>query len=248
MNRAAELIAALRDSDEGARFQAARELVRLGPRAAEAVPALVQALLDPSGPVVDSVMWALEATGAAGLDATMAALASNDPRLRALCARSLGRYGTHMAKRFHALRRCLDDPAAEVRDAAAIALAEVLKRHMEAVQAVPGLEVERVGSVLIQRFLVGLESPVASKRAWAAHELGMLGVLFGSPQTDRLAEIATRDPDEKPRHDAFWALGWLCRGGSNEARAELERLAGLPGRCGEDARSTLEWSLDTHDS
>ena len=58
-----ELRQGLRASHPGERERAARRLGQLGPKAAEAVPTLIRAMKDASGPVRNAAVWALAAIG-----------------------------------------------------------------------------------------------------------------------------------------------------------------------------------------
>lgn len=105
------------DSDRDVRSACARSLGRLG--AAEAVPALVTALVERRVPDAAAAQ-ALLALGSAAVPELLALLASEDPDVRAHAVELVGLLGD--ASHAEALIRSLHDTSAEVRGRAALAL------------------------------------------------------------------------------------------------------------------------------
>src|SRR5262245_53462906 len=123
-----DLIAALKDSDEGVRAKAAEALWALGPEAREAVPALTLLLQDASAGVRLNAAGALGDIGPDALPALPAlrkALWDRDPYVRAQAATAVGRFGTAALAAVPDLVGALRDGAKAVRVAALYALAEI---------------------------------------------------------------------------------------------------------------------------
>ena len=123
---ARQLALVLRDPAPSVGVQAAGFLSRIGPKAAEAVSALSDGVLDASN---SDLRWvcalALGRIGAAALAATsplIFALKDEDPVVRAAAAVALGRIGNDSALVRQALSAASQDPDAEVRYAAQKAL------------------------------------------------------------------------------------------------------------------------------
>jgi HEAT repeat protein len=111
------LIDALRAPDFEVRFYAVRDLRRIGPAAAAAVPALVAADVP-----VGERLAALANIGEKGLPPLLQALSDKDTRVRAQAASSLGHRAVRGKAAVAALSRALEDNDAEVRAAAAMSL------------------------------------------------------------------------------------------------------------------------------
>jgi HEAT repeat protein len=106
------------------RSQAARALGALGESAAPAAPHLVQALCDPDPFVVRAATDALCRIGSSATAPLLVALECNDPKWRHQAAIALSRIGPTDAAAVKAIVKALrDDPVAEVRRRAAMALA-----------------------------------------------------------------------------------------------------------------------------
>lgn len=242
-----ELLDRLGHRDERERFTAVRALVGLGAAASPACPELIQMLLDDSGPVVDSAMWALESSGEAGVTALLHALERGAPELRARAACALGRYGSEPERRLRALTKSLEDEDPDVQTAATWALSELFKRHESEVRQVLGSALPELLAELIRRFTGDLGSDLSSERSWAAHELGMLGCHASAP-VHLLVGIAREDEDQAVRENAFWALGFLVKGGSQIARQALNALLEEPSDVAQRAKHTLSWATSKADS
>jgi HEAT repeat protein len=117
---------ALAQGDAGQRALAGLGLKYLGPQAAPAVPALLEAVRkDPSAEVRVSAVIALGATGHADGEVVQVladALKDTDPTVRKEAAESLGRFGEKSKGAIPALLACLQDSEPRVRGEAAEAL------------------------------------------------------------------------------------------------------------------------------
>jgi HEAT repeat protein len=123
-----ELIRLLDDPDPVIRWNAARTLGKIGPKAKDAVPHLVKALGQADVAVREH---AAEALGDIGPEAQAAipdlirVLDDKEPKVRRDAARSLGLMGTVARSAVPALKGLLKDPQEMVRDAAQKALYKV---------------------------------------------------------------------------------------------------------------------------
>ena len=131
------LIEALRDPDPGMRWRAAEALRHIGPSAAAAAPALVEAALrDPNEDVCEA---ATEALGQTSIPVPALIEALRDPdagvRLRAARVLSRIRWGPNTVG---ALIEALDDPEEDVRKAAEETLNARAEQMEEALGLQPG--------------------------------------------------------------------------------------------------------------
>jgi len=107
------------------RTAAARSLAGLGPRAREAIPALLEALGRPTAGIEfqRAVSQAIQAIGAAALPELLMALKSSDSQTRACAAKALEKIGPSAEGAVQALANVVEaDPNYEVRASAASAL------------------------------------------------------------------------------------------------------------------------------
>jgi serine/threonine-protein kinase len=208
----------------------------LAARAVEALvavgtPAARAALLDAlrSDPGSASLVWAAARLGIAGAAPILArhlpAAGGGTDAFRSQAACALGLTGA--SDHAGALRALLDDASADVRDAAAFALARVGDRA-----AVSGL--------------LGMATSEKDRRGVAAWALATLGARAAAPRLRaHLASLARARPEAGPkgplaasgrlpgeRSDVrlamiCWALAEL---GAREAAADIERLVAQPGR------------------
>ncbi|MBI2923455.1 MAG: HEAT repeat domain-containing protein [Planctomycetes bacterium] len=128
------LVSRLGSADAVERCNAAKELEKLGPKAAEAMPALVKALGDSNEGVRRAALHAI--ADVSGDDPGTAAelMTSSDPERRRQAVAILGMMRSASRKALPALVKALDDPEARVRVAAA--------------QAVVGIGLPAVPSIL----------------------------------------------------------------------------------------------------
>jgi HEAT repeat protein len=150
------LVGALRDREAG--WRAVFVLGEIGPRAAPAVPALVEVLKREQvfrplrNPPASAV--ALGRIGPAAAPALAALLREPEPRVRAGAVIALGQIGGEAPGKIPALRTALADPEPEVRRAAALALCGL------------GLDASSVKPVLTE--MVGDEDIFVSSAAMSA--------------------------------------------------------------------------------
>ena len=110
------------------RTAAAHALAALGPRATEAVPALLDAMSRPAAGIEFDVAVdrAIKAIGPAAVPGLAAALKSDDPTTRSCAAAALGKLGPHAAAAVGDLIAALErDPRSAVRSTAAWALGAI---------------------------------------------------------------------------------------------------------------------------
>jgi HEAT repeat protein len=136
--KVAELIKNLDDRDAQIRHQAVKSLGDMGPKAKEAVPALIKTFGDP-----ELRTYAFRALGAIGREAKetvpalIKTLAGPDANVRQGAARALGQIGPKAKDAVPELIRLLGDPDAGVRRGAATALGQI---GPESKLAIPELE------------------------------------------------------------------------------------------------------------
>lgn len=173
------------------RIQAAALLGRLGPDAAPAVPALVEAL------------------------------ASKDKGLRGMAAIALGRIGEAARDAIVPLDRALRDPDVRVRVAAALAiygitgesaaptrvLFETLAHHDPDVRAMVAEAFEQLGTPIVGFLVLSLENEDETTRVRAAKTLGAMGPAAEEARAALLK--ALDDKSEAVREAAGDALGKL---------------------------------------
>ncbi len=188
------------------RHFATRLLYRLGPEAAEAVPALTEALQEPVSDANDAAFrvetqMALAAIGPAAAPAVqelIKSLDSDDSDIRGTACYALGKIGAEAANAVGPLRDCLQhlDPA----ESGPVwwALLQIRPDDREIIQAIA------------PRLIAALEQPSALVRAEAAAALGNLGedALPALPRLKQLQE----DPDPMVREAAGQAVRKLEAG------------------------------------
>lgn len=192
---------ALADSSMSVRFQAARSLGRIGPKAGIACTALISLLKDEDESVRKE---AIEALGNVRGDAvqTVAGLVQvlDDPSpvLKAAAAKELGELGEAAKSAIPALAPLLQDREDEVRDAVAEALGQIGNLDDEAAD----------------ELIEGLESPDSMVRAQTAEALGTIGEC--ALETAPALVEALSDRNDMVRAKAVEALGRI-----GEAVADL---------------------------
>lgn len=130
------LIEALRSPDFSVRKTAVDALGAVGPDAAPAVPALIARLADEHEGVLNRALQALPRIGAAAVPALVDALENGDPRIRLGAAEVLGRIGPSAAAAADRLEKSrADDPDAQVRRYAALALSALRPGEAEGIAA-----------------------------------------------------------------------------------------------------------------
>jgi HEAT repeat protein len=187
------LEAALADADPGVRWHAAAAFVRLGPRGAAAVPALLEAMRDPEWNVRNAAGRALEeAVRPEHAERLTAGLVPPDVETRYHVARALARLGPAAARAVPVLRDTLADADAEVRMEAVWALAAI---GPAAANALPDL----------LRALGDADPQVRAGAAWALAHVG------AGRDAAAALEPLVRDPDRDVREAAAAARLRLAR-------------------------------------
>ena len=133
----AALIAQLRDGEPADCRVAARILARLGPEAAPAVPALIEAIDRLEYP--SCMGEALGRIGPAAIPALLEAIKGGSEAVRAECARALGAMGPKAKAALAAVRGLLEDPSRHVRYQATEAMARIAPGDPGVVEALIGL-------------------------------------------------------------------------------------------------------------
>jgi HEAT repeat protein len=114
-----------RDAQASIRGVAAVRLGKLGPSAAGAAPALAEALADRDEGVRRKAADALAALGAAAVTPAVGKLEAADAGVRRLAVFVLGKLGTTAKPALDALRKRLQDPDAEVKQLAELAIRRI---------------------------------------------------------------------------------------------------------------------------
>ncbi|MCI0458601.1 MAG: HEAT repeat domain-containing protein [Gemmataceae bacterium] len=207
-----ELVKQLRHQDTEVRVAAAAALADLGPKAAGAVPALVEGLHALNEDVRLNAALALAAVGKPAVPALVKALGSPENEVRFYAALALGQIGPAARESAPALVRVLADPDEDVRRKAAGALGEVGGQAEEVVPALVKLFHEdpdvadaaaeaagRFGKAAAPALLKALEDP--KTRHSALRALTSLGADARSalPLLRRLLAEESHNPDESER-------------------------------------------------
>jgi len=191
-----DLINALRDKRPPIRQGAALTLCEMGARAADSIPAVVEALRDHPDELDLYPIWKF---GAAGAPALLRAMTDTDPGIRLTALQALGRIQPIPREAFLAFVEGLNDKDTRVRNAAAVALTE------KGPDAVPTL-------------MMTLEDPDVLKRRAAADALGFIGP--SARKALPTLRRALEDPDAGVRKRSAYAIGQLGR----DARSATEDL------------------------
>lgn len=199
----AELVAALESPDENVRFEAAWSLARLGPRAKEAVPALVQAMRKDAGGSEMSVD-ALTRIGTPAVPALLVLLDDHDEEVARAARDALWRMGPPAAEAAPAVlerfRRGVEDP-----------FRTWFSRHQfcgfvmtfEGDSLVDFLAA--VGPRAVPALSLALRDENRAVRGAAAYALAEMGPA-ARPALPALLEALRRENKRKPPDDAAWGL------------------------------------------
>ncbi len=186
---------------EQVRPLAARALGRLGPQAAEAVPALVQVLPQSEPATQREVLYALGSIGAPAAPAVpqmMRLLQSDDSQVRYAAVFALGRIGPPAGAAVPALREGLKDKDDFFRMTSAWSLARIMPGNAQ------------VAELTVPLLLAALEHDRVFVRVEAADALGRLGPA-ARPAAERLRRVATEDENELVQRTAGAALAKIIR-------------------------------------
>lgn len=213
-----QLIAALNDKSDVIRREAIAALRQIGPRAASAVPALLQCLKDPNPAVSIDSLWALTAiapaTSAPALVPTMLPLLSSPiPQMRFTACYAVGSLGPAAKDAVPLLEKNLGEPDQFLQMASAWALVRIQPDKSEVVEE------------CIDSLLRGLKMPDPRVQSEAAATLGMLG-----PRAQRSVPALTearQDPDEgvrKAAGEALDAIGAQTKDQADSAPQQKRRV------------------------
>jgi CubicO group peptidase (beta-lactamase class C family) len=212
-------ISGLRDPDSDVRRDAAEALARLGPRAVEAVPALVAALKDPDMGVRWHSAAALGTMGTGAVEPLVQALRGADPMAREGAALALGSMGPGAGGALHPLVDALRDPDASVREkaaealgmlgpgaaAAAPALVRLLSDTDPYVEGKTAEALGRIGREVVPALTLALQDRERTVRWCAAIALGRIGP--AAREAVPALTKALQDSDENVRWCSVIALG-----------------------------------------
>ena len=209
----------LGDADADVRWAAVGALSRIGPAAADAVPALIEALRDTTEVIGKAAAEALGRIGPAAVDgvpALIAALSDDNEAIRVAAVGALGRIGPAAADAVPALIEALSDDNDAIRVAAAKALSRI---GLAAGDAVPAL-------------IEALRDAHAGVRKAAAEALGWIGPAAGDA-VPALIE-ALRDANAGVHVAAAKALSRIGPAAADVIPALIEALR--------DANAGVRWS------
>ncbi len=219
---AGNALAGLRDEEPRHRVVAARTLAARGKGAASAVPALFEALGDPSENVrwaAAQALWKIEPPADVALAPLVAALPNPDPYVRGFAAWTLGNFGEAAKDAVPALIETVRAEEKEGRGAAILALArigpsaraaapaliEALRSPRGPRRADAARALGRIGAPeAVPALMAALKDDSDHVRVRAARALGKLGPA-AAPAVDALA-VATKDESNRVRHQAAVAL------------------------------------------
>lgn len=190
------LIAQSRHANEDRRRAAFEQIYELafkvGPKAAPAIPVLIDALGDEDKKIVEAAHWALRYCQPESIEAVASCLGDARANVRERAADCLAQMGSVAAVAAPALRALLRDPVENVRLRAVFALGLIRDTDPETLSA----------------FLALAEHGTTPGKKAAFHALGNLGKAQDPPDLTpyrSLIESAVGDPDEDVRWSALYA-------------------------------------------
>lgn len=214
-------ICGLLRKDRADRLVAAYAIERLGERAKDGVPDLVQALKYPDETLRMGVANALGGIGVSAVPELVEALKDVDPGVRSSAAYALGKIGERATDAVFHLIGALADADAAVRKSAASALGkigrgakaavphliQVLKDPDEDTQSAADAlgEIGKDAKDAVPQLILALKDEDVDVRRSAANALGSIGE-YAKAAVPHLIE-AFRDPDDEARYYAANALG-----------------------------------------
>jgi HEAT repeat protein len=229
----------LRNKDPRVRDRAAHELVRLGPIAAEAIPALLDAY-DDADPKVN--MPSIIGMGPTAIPRLIQALKDPRPRVRAAAVICLGRVQADQERYVSAVIDALNDESGVVRNAAFLILGEhgpkakpavpvLIKLLQDENPEVAASAAEVLGKIgpdareAVPALVKTLNHKRRAAAASAAEALGMIGAdaREAVPTLIDAAKILPDGPEDKLRGCALGALGRI----GTSAKGAVPFLAGI---------------------
>ncbi len=219
------LASALKDPDEGVRWNASYSLVEISPDANEAIPALKEALKDSSGHVRLNAAAALHKMGTAKeelIAPIRELLQSSDPLMRINAAEFLLSYDVDVKDVLPAVLQVMNNPDVKAQEAAAEVLSsldELPKEALPAVlQALPSVSAKARENLIRAISTMGLTAASAvpalmeslhdqdsSVRDKAATTLGKIGP-GAKKAIGSLIDVANKDPESFVRSSAIRSL------------------------------------------
>lgn len=167
---------------------------KVGPKAAAAIPVLIERLGDGDPKTAESALWALAYCKPQSIEPLIDSLLDIDPEVRQRAAWAIGNIGDEARPASDSLRRLLQDPVENVRSRAAWAL---------------GL-VHDCDSRTVESLFQLVEFGITSDRRSALHALGNIGKRMDEPARLRgyrpLIFSALNDADEDTRWSALYLI------------------------------------------
>lgn len=229
----ADLVGHLRSDKPKVRYDAARSLKALGPKATSAIEPLVDTLSDQGAPVEydlnyfgprvqDAASEALVEIGRAAVPELVEALGRRDTEVRKLAARTLGEIGPTANDCFTVLKGVLDDDDEWVRWDAVRAVGKVGANPKDVVPLLEAVfrrdeedfvreaalkalhDADPEGTTVIPLLIEGLKESDGDIVAAAAQTLGE----FGANASAAIPELTELLSTDKRRWDAYYDVGY----------------------------------------
>jgi HEAT repeat protein len=185
--------------------------IKLGPRIAESIPVLVEALLESDEKLGESASWALAYCAPESVEPLIECLAHSCAHVRERAAHSLGNIGPCAMVAAPALRQGLTDAEQSVRSRAAWAL---------------GMIRDTGFSTLTALFSMA-QRGTAGDLAAALHAAGNIGRELDDPQPLRAHETLILDAMHNSDENVRWSAGYASEALQMAPEREAELLADL---------------------
>lgn len=184
---------------------------KLGPRVAESIPVLVDALLESDEKLGESASWALAYCAPESVDPLIKCLAHTDAHVRDRAAHALGNLGDHAVAAAPALRERLADVEESVRSRAAWALGMIRDSDLSTLAALFSMA----------------ERGIAGDLAAALHAVGNIGRELVDPQPLRAHETLILDAMHHSDENVRWSAGYASEALQMAPEREAELVAEL---------------------